>query len=152
VPVNFYTVLPVALARITMSMLLILSAMFIGLSAWVKDDPGRADHQKRSLSLLRLASLVVMAYLLFAVTVHPWYVTLIVPLLPFWLPAQGEDAHISRFLWPWLYFSCVVAISYSTYLQPGRFQEFEIVRLVEYVPLLMLLVWACSGVVKKPVK
>jgi hypothetical protein len=86
------------------------------------------------LALLRLATVPLAAYLLLATTVHPWYVTLIIPLLPFLLPRQGEATRTGRFLLPWLYFSIIVALSYLTYL--------DLVRLVEYVPLYLLLIWS----------
>ena len=152
VPVNVFTGLPILFAKVMASLLLGLSLFFAGLVAWLKDNPAMADHQKRTIQMLRLASVGVMVYLLFATTVHPWYVTFIVPFLPFWLPAQDEEVRVGRFFWPWLYFSCIVVLAYSTYIQPGEFQEFDIVRLVEYIPLYLLLAWACAGIVAKPIR
>jgi alpha-1,6-mannosyltransferase len=149
VPVNVFTALPVILARLTAGLLLGLSLLFAGMFTWAKDNPARADHQKRSLWLLRLSSVGVMVYLLFTTTLHPWYVTLIIPFLPFWLPAPGEDERIGRFMWPGLYFSCSVVLAYFSYIQPGEFQEFDFVRLVEYIPLFILLAWACIGFFKR---
>ena len=94
------------------------------------------------LSLLRLAMVPLAAYLLLATTVHPWYVTLIIPLLSFLPPRQGQAARIGRFLLPWLYFSAVVSLSYLTYLDPADLREYDLVRLVEYVPLYLLLIWS----------
>ena len=105
------------------------------------------------LALLRLAAIPLTAYLLLATTVHPWYVTLIIPLLPFLLPGQGETARTGRFLLPWLYFSITVAFSYLTYLDPANLREYDWVRLVEYVPLYLLLIWSAwpaSGGVDGP--
>jgi hypothetical protein len=94
------------------------------------------------LALLRLAVVPLAAYLLLATTVHPWYVTLIIPLLPFLLPQEREASRTGRFLLPWLYFSAVVSLSYLTYLDPANLREYDMVRLVEYVPLYLLLVWS----------
>lgn len=101
-----------------------------------------SQQRDDDLALLRLAMVPLAAYLLLATTVHPWYVALIIPLLPFLLPKQGEAARINRLLLPWLYFSVVVALSYLTYLDPANLREYDWVRLVEYVPLYLLLVWS----------
>jgi alpha-1,6-mannosyltransferase len=95
-----------------------------------------------NLALLRLATVPLAAYLLLATTVHPWYVTLIIPLLPFLLPQKGGASRAARFLLPWLTFSAVVPLSYLTYLDPANLREYDLVRLVEYVPLYLLLIWS----------
>jgi hypothetical protein len=82
------------------------------------------------------------AYLLLTHTVHPWYVTFVVPLLPFLLPREDEDSQVSRFIWPWIYLSLAVSLSYLTYLDPDNLQEYDLVRLVEYLPVFGLLIWA----------
>jgi len=94
------------------------------------------------LALLRLAMVPLAAYLLLATTIHPWYVTLIIPLLPFLPPKRGQAARPTRFLLPWLYFSAAVSLSYLTYLDPANLREYDLVRLVEYVPLYLLLIWS----------
>jgi alpha-1,6-mannosyltransferase len=95
-----------------------------------------------AVALLRLALIPLAAYLLLTTTVHPWYVTLIVPLLPFLQSRPGEATRIGRFLVPGLYFSAVVVLSYLTYLDPAHLREYELVRFVEYAPLYVLLLWA----------
>ena len=124
------------------------------------------------LTLLRLATVPLAAYLLLTTTVHPWYVTLIIPLLPFLLAKKGGSTTIDRplerpptapqaprtgvgrrLLLPWLYFSAAVSLSYLTYLDPANLREYDLVRLVEYVPLYLLLVWSAwpaSGGVDGP--
>ena len=76
-----------------------------------------------------------------ATTVHPWYVTLIMPLLPF-LPEKKKTPGTGRFLLPRLTFSMLVALSYLTYLDPANLREYSLVRFAEYVPLYLLLLWA----------
>jgi len=97
-----------------------------------------------ALALVRLAAIPLAAYLLLATTIHPWYVTLVVPFLPFLLPREGEAPRTGRFLWPWLYFSLAVSLSYLTYIDPDNLHEYRLVRLVEYIPLYLLLLWAAS--------
>jgi Ca2+/Na+ antiporter len=105
--------------------------------AWRKSqehDDRSAERSRHSLALLRLALLPLTAYLLLATTIHPWYVSLVVPLLPFLAPKKATLAL--------LYFSASVALSYLTYLDPANLREHDSVRLLEYVPLYLLLLWS----------
>jgi hypothetical protein len=99
-------------------------------------------ESQRSLYLLRLALIPLGAYLLLTHTVHPWYVTLVLPFIPFLLPRKGEEPLTARFAVPWLYLSCAVAFSYLTYLNPDDLREFYLVRWLEYIPFYILLFWA----------
>ena len=125
---------------------LIVSAVLgmVGVAVW------RASRKHESdLALLRLSVVVLGAYLLLTTTVHPWYVTLIVPLSPF-LPSRLPEK-TGRLLLPLLFFSAAVSLSYLTYLDPPEFREYALVRFVEYVPLYALLIWAARpaiGVVR----
>jgi len=132
----------ILLAKLITTGLLGLAVVATGLWAWRIDDPQARDHTTRSLALLRLATIPISAYLLFTSTVHPWYVTMIVPLLPFLLPRKDEIPIPGRFVWPWLYFSIAVAVSYLTYIDPQNLREFIWVRNVEYLPFFGLLAWA----------
>jgi len=122
--------------------LLCLALFAAALLAWRLDDPRGACHTERTHNLLRLAILPLGAYLLLSNTVHPWYVTVIIPLLPFLLPRPGESSPASRFLWPWLYFSIAVVLSYLTYLDPKVLHDISRVRQAEYWPLYLGLLWA----------
>jgi hypothetical protein len=101
-----------------------------------------------NLTLLRLALIPLTAFLLLTTTVHPWYVTLVIPLLPFLLPREGEATVSGRFLWPMLYFSLVVSLSYVTYWNPDSYQEYGYVRRVEYIPFFLLLIWAALPLIR----
>jgi alpha-1,6-mannosyltransferase len=182
---------PIRAAKLTMGVILGLVLTVVG---W----KGRRCND--DVGLLRLAVVPLAAYLLLTTTVHPWYVTLVIPLLPFLLPKKDEKTPLAggsptlfgkvsdgmadrrerhrrregpgrgpspndgasifriatrsgRFLWPWLYFSAAVALSYLTYLDPANLREHDWVRLVEYVPLYLLLLWSAwpaSGVADAP--
>ena len=95
-----------------------------------------------SVVLLRAALVPLGAYLLLTTTVHPWYVTLIVPLLPFLVPRPATEGRCVRYLVAGLYFSCAVTLSYLTYLDPANLREYDSIRLAEYVPVYALLIWA----------
>jgi hypothetical protein len=124
---------PIRVAKLTM--VLVLGLVLVAVAR-------KARRCTDAVALLRLASIPLAAYLLLTTTVHPWYVTLIIPLLPFWLLRKGEATRSGRFIWPWIYFSLAVCLSYLTYLDPANLREYDWVRLVEYVPLFFLLIWS----------
>jgi hypothetical protein len=110
-----------------------------------------------ALSLLRWAVVPLAAYLLLTTTVHPWYLTWVLPFAPFLLPVEASSpagklrqaGKRSRSLGmpsqagaALLYWTAVVPLSYLAYLDPARPREIGWVRLVEYVPLFALLAWA----------
>jgi hypothetical protein len=94
------------------------------------------------LALLRLALVPLAAYLLLATTVHPWYVTPLVPLLAFLPSRPGRSSRAERFLVPGLFFPAAVALSYLTYLEPDYLREYTLIRLLEYIPLYVAMIWA----------
>jgi len=79
------------------------------------------------------------AYLLLTATVHPWYVTLIAPLLPFLAPRGPRERPMAFVLAAGLYLAAAVPLSYLTYLDPENLMEYPWVRFVEYVPPYLLL-------------
>jgi hypothetical protein len=101
------------------------------------------------LALLRLALVPFAAYLLLATTVHPWYVTLVVPFLPFLLSRDSDTSRTGRFLLPGLTFSAIVSLSYLTYLDPANPRESDVVRLAGYIPVYVLLIWSALPWAKK---
>jgi len=117
-------------------------SLAIGVWAWRLDDPGKADFNMRSVYLLRLTVIPLGAYVLLTTTVHPWYVTLIVPFLPFLYPVRDETNLTERFVWPWIYLSIAVSLSYLTYIDPQNLREYPLVRLLEYLPTYLLFIWA----------
>jgi hypothetical protein len=142
VPVEVVGRMPILVARSVTSAAIMLISLLTGWWAWRLDDPQGASYLTRTLSLIRLSVIPIGAYLLLTHTVHPWYVTFIVPLLPFLLPREDEESQTRRFIWPWLYLSLAVSSSYLTYLDPENLREYDLVRLVEYLPVFVLLIWA----------
>lgn len=133
----------ILLAKWIMTALLGAATLMVGWSAW-RWDKKQDGFIARNLSTLRHAAALFAAYLLFSVTIHPWYVTIIVPFLAFLLPGTGESQAAGRFLWPWLTFSILVILSYSTYIDVNNLREFQVIRLAEYIPLFLLIGWAAS--------
>ena len=142
VPVEPATQGPIRMAKAISVALQLAAALIAGGLAWRLDAPQLSSSNRRILSLLRLAMIPLGAYVLFTPTVHPWYVAILVPLLPFFWPAEGESPAVVRMAWPWLYLSCAVGVSYVTYLELDNFHELYWVRLVEYLPCYALLAWA----------
>lgn len=142
VPVEVVGQTPVLVARIITSAGIMLISLLTGWWAWRLDDPQKARYLTRTLSLIRLSVVPIGAYLLLTHTVHPWYVTFVVPLLPFLLPRENEESQVRRFIWPWLYLALAVSSSYLTYLDSQNLREYDQVRLVEYLPVFGLLIWA----------
>jgi hypothetical protein len=117
------------------------------------DSPSdSASPPSDDLTLLRLALIPLTAFLLLTTTVHPWYVTLVIPLLPFLLPKEAEATVSGRFLWPLLYFSLAVSLSYVTYWNPESYREYNYVRGVEYIPFFLLLAWAALPLASTPLQ
>ncbi len=142
VPVEMVGETPILIAKAISTALMGITVLITGWLAWRIEKSGHQILRDRNLALIRLAGLPLGAYLLFTATVHPWYVTLIIPLLPFLFSQDDESPSIQRFIWPWIYFSIAVALSYLTYLDPDNLRETTWVRLVEYIPMYGLLVWA----------
>ena len=121
---------PAELARIVVAALMagVLVAVFL-----------RGRRTETARGSLRLMAVPVMAYVLLTSILHPWYVVLLLALLPFLTPADGE----SRLRWllvvPWLYLSGALVFSYLTYRDPLQFGELEWVRRLEWYPTLILL-------------
>jgi len=142
VPVDLVGKTPIYMAKAITTILLAITVLLTGWLAWRIQKSDQQNIHDQNLALIRLSLLPLGAYLLLAATIHPWYVTLIIPFLPFLIPKDAQSPNIKLFLWPWVYFSIVVTLSYLTYLNPDNFRETTWVRLLEYIPLYGLLGWA----------
>ncbi|MGI9646773.1 MAG: hypothetical protein ACR2O6_15815, partial [Ilumatobacteraceae bacterium] len=122
---------PAATARLLTGLALVVVLAAVALRARrVDDDRG----------LLRLLAVPFMASILLASILHPWYVLIVLALLPFIPPAGSERRQRWWYVIPWLYLAAALPLSYLTYREPEAFGELEWVRRVEWLPMLALLV------------
>lgn len=140
----------VGTAKVIMVVVLGLVALLSARAASRVLSPRRAqstqDMKSRRLqdqSWLRIVWVPFAAYLLLTPTVHPWYVTLAIPGIVFWL-ARSDDgtSSVEQSQWvgyAFLLWSWSVSLSYLTYLDPANLRERDVVRLAEYVPVFVLL-------------
>ena len=142
VPIEVVGQVPILAAKLITSTTIFLISLLTGYWAWRMDSPERANYLTRTLNLIRLTVIPIGAYLLLTHTVHPWYIAFIVPLLPFLLQRKDEHSRVNRFIWPWLYLSIAVSLSYLTYLDPNDLREYDLVRQLEYIPVFVLFIWA----------
>ncbi len=100
----------------------------------------RARSARDDRSLLRLLAVPFMASVVLASILHPWYVLIVLAVLPFVPPARSERSQRWWYVVPWLYLAAALPLSYLTYRDPQAFGELEWVRRVEWLPMLALLV------------
>jgi alpha-1,6-mannosyltransferase len=91
--------------------------------------------------LLSLAIIPISAYLLITPTLHPWYIVLIIPFIPF-IYAPESTRSQKLFAVGWIVFSITVNFSYLTYINESDFREYQIARFLEYGPFFLLLIAA----------
>ena len=129
------------MARILTGLIILIAAAWSARKAWRLGqlDP---DSIKGGRVLVRLCLLPVGLYLLLSPTVHPWYVTWVLPFIPFFMPSREEPARIWRWAVPWICFSITVAYSYLAYLSPVKPGVPAWVRWMEYLLLYAGLAWA----------
>jgi hypothetical protein len=102
---------PLALTRLIVAVVvvMILAAVFV-----------RSRHATEPRAVVRWLAVPVIAYVLLAPVFHPWYLLLLLALVPFLTPANDEAW--SRWLdaAPWLLLSGLLIFSYLTYEDPRR--------------------------------
>ncbi len=123
-------------ARLVVGLAMGLVALFVAYRVRGGSTSTRTD--------LRAISVLMMAYVLLTTTVHPWYLLILMALLPFWTPAEGRTTPAARAgdwmaLVPWYYLAAALSLSYLTYLDPDAHAELAWVRRVEWWPTLALL-------------
>lgn len=104
-----------------------------------------ARSRKQPRSILRLMSLPLIAYLLLTPTFHPWYLLPLLVFVPFLTPTVKESNWIWLAAAPWIYLSGALIFSYLAYLDPRYFRELAWVRLLEWLPVLLLLFSAAGA-------
>jgi len=125
---------PVGLAKMIIAIVMmgVLTAVFL-LARTYKNDVT---------AMLRLTAVPFIAYILLTPTLHPWYILILLALLPFLPPTASESGQRWWLAAPWLYLSGALIFSYLTYRDPLNFGELEWVRQLEWLPTLGL--WATA--------
>jgi quinol-cytochrome oxidoreductase complex cytochrome b subunit len=105
----------------------------------VPEDPAASDRW-----LIRWCALIFGLYLVLAPTIHPWYLTLVLLLLPFYWPTDDESGTMRRWIWPWIYFMFVEAITYLAYsgISTPAISDLELLQTIGYIPFWLLFIWA----------
>lgn len=114
----------------------------VGFVIWVlarRTSSGRKVDVRRT---LRLMVVLIAAYVLITPVLHPWYLVILLALLPFTTPADGESLWRWWLTAPWMYLLGALPLSYLTYRDPAAFGELNWVRRVEWFPTIALLVIA----------
>lgn len=129
------------LARIFTSLLTTIAIVWSACKVWMFGQLN-TDPVMGGRVLARLSLLPVGVYLLLSPTIHPWYVTWVMPFLPFFMPVKDEPARIWRWAIPWIYFSISVVFSYLAYRSQERAEVPVWVQWLEYLLLYGSLAWA----------
>jgi alpha-1,6-mannosyltransferase len=119
---------------ITRGTLLLGAALIMGYK-WSAQQ--NHDEKSSSTQVVIPAVLLINLYLLLAHAMFPWYLTWLLALIPL-LPLKDNPA-MRWWAAGWLYFSAAVNLSYLFYLDPANPGERLWIRLVEYIPLYILL-------------
>ena len=122
---------PMAQAREITSFLLFL--LLLGVWLWSRKT---RDNLRTT---LRWLAVPLGGYLLLTTTVHPWYLLALLPFLPLLTPGSNESTRVWLWTLPWLWLSGALALSYVAYLDPANLREYELVRQLEWLPVLLLL-------------
>ena len=117
-----------------LTMLIIFGVYFLWM-AWVWNA---ARSRTTTLSLLRLSAVPLVGYTLITPVFHPWYLLMLLAVLIFQTPTDGEPTRRWFALAPWAWLSFALIISYITYEDPNFFFERAWVRRVEWWPTLAL--------------
>lgn len=123
---------------VTLFMIIII---WSGIKAW-KMDSSNLHHTNRNRSLIRLSLIPIGAFVILSPTVHPWYVTLVVAFLPFFYPSKDDTNSFIFWVYPWIWFSLTISLTYLVYLNPSSSNPLDWVVWVEYLPLFGGLIWA----------
>lgn len=132
----------VATAKLIVLMGLGAVVTWSGWRSW-RLQTNQADGIEAERAWSGLWPIPLVGYLLLTTTVHPWYVSTLLIVLPLWSAGRWGWLRLS----PWIYYSAAVVLSYLTYLDPANLRETEFTRRWEYFPLMILLL--ASGVIPR---
>ena len=82
-------------------------------------------------------------------TFHPWYLLIVLAFVPFLPPAAGEDRRWWLAAFPWIYLSGTAIFSYLAYGDQAQFYERLWVRLLQWLPAILLLAAAAAAALKR---
>lgn len=105
---------------------------------------GSARRIEEPRATLRMLAVPLMIYALFTPVLHPWYILLLLALVPFLAPADDEPLGRWSHAVPWLVLSALLIFSYLTYENPDAFAERVWVRRLEWWPTFALLAIAAG--------
>lgn len=111
---------------------------WVWFSAWRRTRAADEAGHTGAIELLRLSAFPMVIYTLLTPVFHPWYLLLLVALLIFHTPAEGESVRRWVALLPWAWLSATLILSYITYEDPTFFFERAWVRRVEWWPTLVM--------------
>jgi alpha-1,6-mannosyltransferase len=103
---------------------------------------GSRDVTLANRRLVRWIAIPFGLYLLLAPTIYPWYLTVVLALLPFLWAGVGEAALCQRWIWPWVYFMFLEAFTYLAYAGLSAPRSLPFIQLAVYLPFWLLLLWA----------
>jgi alpha-1,6-mannosyltransferase len=131
-----------AVARLLGLVIPALLGLAAGLLLWRDQDADGDDAAAFNRRIIRLAALPFGAYLLLAHTIHPWYLTLMLVLLPFFWPAPGEAVIVRRWIWPWIYFMFFEVFTYLAYTGIEAPGGLPLIQTAAYLPFWYLILWS----------
>lgn len=108
----------------------------------------RARTVREPRSTLRLLAVPLMIYVLLTPVLHPWYVLLLLALVPVLAPGDDEPAARWVHAVPWLMLSGLLIFSYLTYEDPAMFAERVWVRRLTWWPTFAALAGAAAVTMK----
>lgn len=122
------------------------AALAVGLWSWRGNPPTTMDNPQFDRNLLRYLQLPFWLFILLSPTIHPWYISLALVLIPlFWLARDEEfpaqKARLDRLIVPWVYFTLHLGLTYLAYSGVGAPGNLVWLQLAAYLPFWGLLIW-----------
>jgi len=120
---------------LTKQLIAVAFAASVLILAWKRTDP------------LRATAILVFAFLLMSPTVHPWYVTWIIPFFVFYAPRIGSVS-LAFLIWTG---TCVLAYHVLPMWRSEQIWEEQTAwRVIEYAPVAGLLMWVAISRILSP--
>jgi len=139
-------------ARLISFFLPAITGIILGILAWnlekqkQKNIDGPFVYDR---TLARWAIIPFGLYLILTPTVHPWYLALILSMLPYVWPGEGENEQVRRWIWPWLYFMFFEAFTYLAYSGIQKPGGLNWIQTIAYLPFWLLMIHAAVPDIRK---